>query len=87
MRRKIVRAYGEVTGKKKGQRVLLSELRAKLPDIERTTLDASLHDLQENGDAKIRLLRLDDPREISPDIREAALMFKDEPLHLIWIDR
>jgi hypothetical protein len=82
---RIRQAYLEVTGGQFAARARLSELRRHLPDVDRETLDRELLRFHQN-DEKARLMRLDNPREITPAEREAQIVFKGEPLHLLWIN-
>jgi len=86
LRSRIRKAYLALTGGKKNMRVLLSDLRGQLAEIDRATLDAALTRLHESA-GTATLMRLDNPKDISPAVTAAQLMFKGEPLHLLWIAR
>jgi len=86
LRARIRAAYLEVTGGAFGARALLSDLRARLPEVPRATLDAALLQLHRNEDGT-QLMRLDNPREITAAVQAARLDFGGEPLHLLWIER
>ena len=82
----IEEAYFAETDGRTAVRVLLSAIRDRLTDIDRGTLDNALTKLHES-DKQISLMRLDNPREITESEKAAQVMFKGEPLHLLWIKR
>lgn len=85
LKKRILEAYKAVTGGRLNARATLDQLRANLPDLDRATLDAALVRLHET-DKKATLMRLDNPRDITPAVRDAQILFKGEPMHLLWID-
>ena len=86
LRKRIVTAYAAVAGSASSARVRLSDLRDRLADVDRSTLDAALLRLHEKIDDKISLMPLEDPRQVTEAVRDAAVGFKGEALHLLWID-
>jgi hypothetical protein len=70
LRGRIESAYMDLSGGQVNVRVRLAALRAKLADVPRDRLDAALLSLALDG--KASLYRLDDPREIGPEDREAV---------------
>jgi hypothetical protein len=85
LRARIRQAYLAVTGGRLNTRALLSDLRSKLHDIERGTLDEALRKMHlEEGTT---LSGLDNPREITPAIRGAGLNFKGEWMFVLWITK
>jgi hypothetical protein len=85
LRARIRRAYLEIAGNKLNTRVLLSDLREKLKDIDRTTLNDALGRMHlEEGTT---LSGLNNPQEITPAIRDGGLTFKGEPMYVLWITR
>jgi hypothetical protein len=85
LRERIRAAYLEVTAGQFNKRALLSALRARLPDIDRPTLDGALREL--HGEEGTTLMTLDNPREITAAEKSAALSLAGEPMHLLWIRR
>jgi hypothetical protein len=84
LRQRIEDAYLAVTGGKKDEMVMLSDLRAKLADIDRKAVDAGLlHILQ--GDPKARLGQMTDPKRLTLRDREAAFSPGGELFDLLWI--
>jgi hypothetical protein len=84
-RKRIRKAYLDVTGGRFNTRALLSDLRRKLDDIERTTLDEALKRMQREEEAS--LYQLDNRIEITDADRAAAIHFGGEPRHILWIER
>lgn len=85
MRQRIRKAYLEVTGNRLNTRALLSDLREKLKDIDRATLDDALNRMQR--EQKASLYRLDNQAEITEADRAAAIYVGQEPRHILWIER
>jgi hypothetical protein len=83
LRERIRTAYLDVTGGSFNKRALLSDIRARMTGVDRSVLDGTLErmHLEEGG----ILMGLDNPREITPAVREATLMFRGEPMHILWI--
>ena len=85
LRGRIRNAYLAITGTKLNTRVLLSDLRERLKDIDRASLDEALGRMHlEDGTT---LSGLNNPQEITPVIRDAALTFKGEPMYVLWITK
>jgi hypothetical protein len=78
-------AYLELTGGHFNKRALLSDLRAKLNDIGRSTLDEVLKRMQREQEAS--LMPLDNRIDITDQDRAAAIYFGHEPRHILWIIR
>lgn len=74
-----------MTGDRLNERIPLSDLRDRLNDIDRPILDDTLARMHlEEGTT---LSGLDNPREITPAVRDAALIFKGEPMYVLWITK
>jgi hypothetical protein len=85
LRARIRQAYLDVTGAQLNTPVPLSDLRERLKDIDRVALDEALRRMHlEEGTT---LSGLNNPQEITPAIREAALTFKGEPMYVLWITK
>lgn len=78
-------AYVELTGGQFNKRALLSDLRKKLNDIDRSTLDEVLKRMQRKQEAS--LMPLDNRIDITDADRAAAIYFGHEPRHILWIVR
>jgi hypothetical protein len=84
VRERIEEAYLALTHGRKNQSVRLAQLRAKLADLDRNTVDAALGQIL-RGDKTASLMRHDDPRQLDPADHEAAFNPAGEPFHVIWI--
>jgi hypothetical protein len=85
LRARIRRAYLDIAGAKLNTRVLLSDLRERLKDIDRASLDEALGRMHlEEGTT---LSGLNNPQEITPAIRDGGLTFKGEPMYVLWITK
>ena len=85
LRERVRKAYFDITGNKLNTRVLLKDLRQKLGDIDRVSLDEALGRMHlEEGTT---LSGLNNPKEINSAVRDAALMFKGEPMYVMWITK
>ena len=84
LRKRVREAYFELTGGHSKDGVPLSKIRGKLGDVRRDALDAALARM--HGESGTTLMSLDNPREIAAE-RDAALNFKGEPMHVLWITR
>jgi hypothetical protein len=82
---RIREAYLELTGNRLNTRALLSDLREKLKDIDRTMLDEALKRMQQEQEAS--LYQLDNQVEITEADRAAAIYVGQEPRHILWIER
>lgn len=81
----IRKAYFEIAGGKPNTRVFLTEIREKLSDLERSVVDEALQKMHlEEGTT---LSGLDNPKEITPAIKAASLIFKGLPQYVIWITK
>jgi hypothetical protein len=78
-------AYLEVTGGSFNKRALLADIRRRLADVDRTTLDDALMRMQSQGDAT--LMQLDNRPDITQADREASIQIGQEPRHILWISR
>jgi len=67
------------------QRLFLSKLRQKLPDVDRDALDEALRTM--HGRDGMQLSGTDNPRELSPADRAAGLEYKGETMFVIWMTR
>jgi hypothetical protein len=76
-------AYLTLTGGELNQRVRLKDLRARLGDG--AAVDAALG--AAHGRDGLYLSGSDNPPELTPDDRAAALVYKGEPMHFVWITR
>ncbi len=85
LRARIRQAYLDLTGGRLNTRALLSDLREKLKDIDRPTLDEALKRMQREEEAS--LYQLDNRVEITDADRAAAIYFGIEPRHILWIER
>ncbi len=85
VRERIRQAYLDVTGGRLNTRALLKDLRGKLHDIERGTLDEALKQMQREQEAS--LYQLDNRSEVTDADRTAAIHFGNEPRHILWIER
>jgi hypothetical protein len=83
---RIRQAYLETTGGRLNARALLRDIRTRLPDIARESLDAELKAMHRAGDGAM-LMALENPREITPDVAAAAVVFSGEPMHALWISK
>ncbi|RAI29213.1 hypothetical protein CH340_23085 [Rhodoplanes serenus] len=84
-RARIRAACLDLAGGALNTRVLLRDLRAKLPDIDRATLDAALKRMEQ--DDEVSLMPLDNRIEIGEADRAAALHVGREPRHIVWVVR
>jgi hypothetical protein len=84
LRMRIRAAYLDVTGGF-NRRALLKDIRSRLPDIDRSTLDAALKRMQRVEDAS--LMQLDNRIEVTDADHEAALQIGTEPRHILWISK
>ena len=85
LRARIRQAYLELTGGRLNTRALLSDLRERLKDVERLTLDKALKQMQREEEAS--LYQLDNQVEVTDADRAAAIYFGGEPRHILWIER
>jgi hypothetical protein len=85
VRERIRRAYLDTTAGRLNVRVPLSEIRNKVADINRATVDDALTRMHfEEGTT---LSGMENPREITPAIRDAGLIFKGEQMFVLWITK
>jgi diguanylate cyclase (GGDEF)-like protein len=77
-------AYSNLTGNKSNERVRLAELRKATSDLTTNEFNAAIQSLQENEQAT--LMQLDDPADITPEDRRAALYIAGQPRHIVYMD-
>ncbi|MFG1397280.1 hypothetical protein [Roseixanthobacter pseudopolyaromaticivorans] len=77
--------YLELTAGRFNTRALLKDVRAKMTDVDRDTLDKKLKQMQ--ADRQAILYQLDNRMEVTDGDREAAIYFGGEPRHILWIER
>ena len=85
LRDRVRKAYLELTGGNLNKSVLLSDLREKLKDIDRPMLDAVLKRM--HLEAGTSLKGLENPRDITSEIRDAEIRFSGESMHVLWITK
>jgi hypothetical protein len=85
LRARIRQAYLAVTGDRINTRARLCDIREKLNDIDRASLDEALKRMQREQQAS--LYELDNKTEITDADRNAAIYFSGEPRHILWIER
>jgi hypothetical protein len=85
LRERIRTAYLEVSGGRFNHRALLRDIRARLTDIDRSSLDAALKRMHLEQSAM--LMTLDNRQEITAAIRDAEIPFSGERMHILWITR
>jgi hypothetical protein len=85
LRERIRTAYLDIADAKFNTRVPLSDLRGRLRDIERPELDDAL--IRMHLEEGTTLSGLNNPQEITPEIRTAALNFKGEQMYVLWITK
>lgn len=85
LRGRVRRAYLELTGGNLNKSVLLSDLRENLKDIDRPTLDAVLKRMHLEGGTSLK--GLENPRDITSEIRDAEISFSGDPMHVLWITK
>jgi hypothetical protein len=78
-------AYLAESGGAVNRRVRLAAIRTRLADVGRAELDTALLALAQAGDAG--LLPFDDPAEIGPADRAAAIPVGVQARHILWLDR
>ncbi len=82
---RVRQAYLDIMGGRLNTRALLSDIRKKLKDIDRVTLDGVLKRMHlEEGTT---LSGINNPQEITQIIRDAGLNFKGEPMFVLWITK
>jgi hypothetical protein len=79
------KAYLALTGGALNQRVRLSDFRARLANVDRGALDAAL--TEAHGRDGLHLSSSDNPPELTAADRAAALDYKGERMHFVWITR
>jgi hypothetical protein len=78
-------AYLDTTGGRLNTQASLSGIRARLPDVDRDTLDAALLDMHHAQEAL--LYPNDNRRALTDADRAAALSVAGEPRHILWIEK
>lgn len=81
----ILAAYAGLTGGRTGTDVRLAELRTRLTKLDRSAVDAALTAMHLEG-GKARLMRIEDGRALTAADRDAALPFKGDVFHVLWLD-
>jgi hypothetical protein len=81
----ILAAYSEITGGRRGCSVRFAELRARLAKVDRAAFDAALTAMHLEGGAA-RLMRIEDSHALTEADRQAALPFKGDVFHALWIE-
>lgn len=76
-------AYLACSGGRLNERVFLSALRQHLADVGREKLDEVLRGLHARDG--MHLSGSDNPRELTDENRAAVLVYKGEPMYVIWI--
>ncbi|MFZ4658992.1 MAG: hypothetical protein ACOYNY_18410 [Caldilineaceae bacterium] len=76
-------AYRQITGGKVNLRVRLSELHKGLPLVPKTLLDATLRQMQLNGE--LVLMPLDDPKGVYAEDQVAAVNIAGEFHHIVYL--
>jgi hypothetical protein len=85
VRNRVRKAYLDLSGGHLNTRVLLSDLRENLEDLERHKLDEALKRMHlEEGTT---LSGLNNPQEVTQVIRDAGISFKGEPMYVLWITK
>jgi hypothetical protein len=85
LRARIRTAYLDIADAKFNTPVPLSDLRDRLKDIERSSLDEAL--IRMHLEEGTTLSGLNNPLEITPPIRAAGLSFKGEQMYVLWITK
>jgi hypothetical protein len=85
VRQRIRTAYLDLTGGRFNTRAHLSNIRERLKDIDRATLDEVLIRMQREQEAS--LYQLDNRAEITDADHTAAIYVGSEPRHILWIER
>lgn len=85
IRKRIRNAYLDTTRGRFNTRALLKDIRARLPEVDRKTLDETLRQMQQDEEAI--LYQLDSRVELTDADHEAAIHFAGEPRHILWIER
>ncbi len=78
-------AFLELTGGRLNTHVLLRDLRPRLADIERASLDQALVGMMRSREAE--LMRQDNRRELTQADHDSALNIAGEARHILWIKR
>ena len=79
----IRRAYLQASKGEFVVRVRLAAIRQNLPHISRADLDNALINMEDTR--QITMMNLDDPTEIKPADREAALMIGNHSNHIVYL--
>jgi hypothetical protein len=82
LRARIRAAYQEVAGGF-DRRLLLRDLRPRLADLDRGSVDSALMQMVRDGEAS--LMQLDYRPDVTDEDRAASLRIGNEPRHIIWI--
>lgn len=82
LKKRIRTTYLELTSGVTKKRVRLADLRSRIEDVLRATLDQELLGLQRSG--HVVLYPLDNPREIKPADEEAAIHLAGAARHILY---
>jgi hypothetical protein len=82
---RVRREYLALTRGEIKTRCLLRDLRQRLPDVPRASLDVTIGNMVTSGEAV--LFRLDNRLEITPADIHAAIQAGGEQQHILWLDR
>jgi hypothetical protein len=85
LRARIRQAYLDLTGNRLNTRVLLTDLREKLKDIDRGSLNEALSWI--HLEEATTLSGLDNPQDVTLAIRDGGFNFKGEPMYFLWITK
>lgn len=80
---RVIAAALEIGGGPK-HRVRLADVRSKLADVPREQIDHVLMELQ--GQERLVLYRIDDPSDVRPEDKRAALMIAGNPRHILYLE-
>jgi hypothetical protein len=86
LRDRIRTAFQKISGGRFNTSIPLRDLRAELPDVDRTTLDKALLKITREEEGAT-LMQIDNGIEITEADREAAIQVGNEARHLLWISK
>jgi len=84
LRRSVEQAYLSLSNGRRKERVLLRDLRGRLPQIARPDLDRLLIDMQRQR--RLVLYREDNTAALTPADSEGALIIGDSPRHIVYLE-
>ncbi len=85
LRDRIRKAYMEFTSGGLNEPVALIDIRGQIKDVPREALDAEL--LKMHHEEGHTLSGWENPRQITPGMREGAIHYKGEPLYMLTINK